>query len=244
MIVAHQLRRLGNSLYRFGFPVYRPLYHAFKSYADRSERALLRSLLEEGSIVVDAGANIGVYSRFFATCVGRTGVVHSFEPEPSNWARLRAALSHFENVRLNEMALSDHTGTSVLYVSDQLNVDHRAYASEGEERKTVPIRTTRLDDYVKPETRIDLLKLDIQGFELHALRGSEQILKENPKIKLLFEFWPYGLKQAGASGEDLVSHLRDRGFELFKISSDGLTPLRPSLVQEHPDSYLNIFASR
>ena len=244
MTTAHQLRRLGNSLYRFGFPIYRPLYRTFKAYADRSERALLRSILGEGSVVIDAGANIGVYSEFIADCVGRTGAVHSFEPEPQNCARLRAALAHLENIRINEMALSDQTGTSVLYLSEELNVDHRAYPSTDGKRNTLSIETIRLDDYLAPQTPVDLVKLDIQGFELHALRGAEQLLHSTPSINLLFEYWPYGLKQAGASGEELLSYLLSRGFKLSEISSSGLTRLRSSPVTEDPDSYFNIFASR
>ncbi len=204
----------------------------------------MRSILSEGSVVIDAGANIGVYSEFIADCVGSTGVVHSFEPEPLNCARLRAALGHRENVRINEMALSDQTGTSVLYLSEELNVDHRAYPSTDGNRSTLTIETTRLDDYLTPGAQVDLVKLDIQGFELHALRGAEQLLHSTPGIKLLFEYWPYGLKQAGASGDQLLSYLQSRGFKLSEISSTGLVGLRSAPVKEDPDSYFNIFASR
>ena len=73
-------------------------------------------------------------------------------------------------VRLNQLALSDRTGESVLYTSDNLNVDHRAYQTAGEPRKSVAIHSVRLDDYCMPEERVDFIKMDIQGFELHALR--------------------------------------------------------------------------
>ena len=76
---------------------------------------LLARNLGDGSVVVDAGANIGIYSEFLSKCVGPTGVVHSFEPDPDNFARLRAALSHAPNVRLNQLAVSDKTGESILY---------------------------------------------------------------------------------------------------------------------------------
>ncbi|MDQ3200263.1 MAG: FkbM family methyltransferase, partial [Verrucomicrobiota bacterium] len=233
MTAAHQARRLGNALYKFGFPVYRPLYRVFKSYADRAERQLLRRLLANGSIVIDAGANIGVYSQFLSACVGPAGVVHSFEPDPLNCERLRTALSGFSNIRINKLAVSDQTGDSLLYVSDDLNVDHRAYPSPDEDRRTVSIETTRLDDYVADKGRVDLLKLDIQGYELHALRGAQRVLADNPAIKILFEFWPYGLAQAGTRSEELVSYLQEQGFILKEISSDGLGPI-PS-VPGHED---------
>ena len=61
-----------------------------------------------------------------------------------------------------------------------------------------------LDDYFKPGERVDLIKMDIQGYELHALRGANRVLADNPDIKLLLEFWPYGLKQAGANWVELI----------------------------------------
>ena len=82
------LRGVGNKAYQHVFPVYRLLYRAFKIYTDRSERQLLRRTLFAGAVVVDAGANIGIYSEFLSRCVGPTGVVHSFEPSPDNFKRL------------------------------------------------------------------------------------------------------------------------------------------------------------
>jgi tRNA A58 N-methylase Trm61 len=85
---------------------------------DRAERQLLKSILSEGAAVVDAGANIGVYSQFLSHCVGPTGVVHSFEPSPDNFKRLRAATRKLSNVRLNQFAVSNKTGESPLYISE------------------------------------------------------------------------------------------------------------------------------
>jgi hypothetical protein len=119
---SNRAHRLGNTLYKRAFPIYRPLYRAYKAYSDRGERKLLASQLTSGCVVVDAGANIGIYSQFLAQCVGLAGVVHSFEPEPTNFARLHQALSHLPNVRLNQVAIGDTTGEGMLFISDALNV--------------------------------------------------------------------------------------------------------------------------
>jgi FkbM family methyltransferase len=245
MPLATIARRFGNELYRFAFPIYRPLYSVFKSYADRAERELLTRILAEGSVVVDAGANIGVYSEFLSKCVGPGGVVHSFEPDPNNFMRLREALASAPNVRANQLAVSDRTGESVLYISAELNVDHRAYSSEGETRRTLPIRSITLDDYFQPGERVDLIKMDIQGYELHALRGADRLLAENPGAKLLLELWPYGLMQAGASAEALLTFLRDRNFSIFlpKTNCDEL-PDYSIMRSAKVTHYLNIFAQR
>jgi FkbM family methyltransferase len=237
------LRGVGNRAYQHVFPIYRLLYRAFKAYTDRAERQLLRRILFAGRVVVDAGANIGIYSQFLSRCVGPTGTVHSFEPSPDNFKRLRAATSKLSNVRLNQLAVSDKTGESLLYISEELNVDHRAYPREGEPRRTLAIRSTRLDDYFKPGERVDLIKMDIQGYELHALRGAKRVLMDNPEIKLLLELWPYGLQQAGASCEELVQMLRALSMEPLLVSARGLIPFDSRDVRKDISWYVNLFAS-
>lgn len=237
-------RRIGNELYKAAFPIYRPLYSAFKRYADRVERRLIASHLVAGSVVADVGANIGIYSQFLAKCVGPAGSVHSFEPCPTNFARLHAALSRSPNVRLNQLAVSDETGDSLLYVSPELNVDHRLYASEGQARRAVSIQSIRLDDYFKPGTRVDLIKMDIQGYELHAVRGAKRVLADNPDIILLLEFWPHGLKQAGANWVDLMAALEEKDMIIRQVTSEGLIPFPSDAPSENADWYVNLFASR
>jgi FkbM family methyltransferase len=239
-----RVSRIGNKLYKAAFPIYRPLYSVFKAYVDRAERRLLARLVFPGSVVVDAGANIGIYSQFLSGCVGPAGMVHSFEPEPKNFARLRAAVASLPNVRVNQLALSDKTGDSLLYISEELNVDHHAYPSEGETRRTLSIRSTTLDDYFKFGDRVDFIKIDVQGYELHVLRGAKRVLEENPNIKLLLEFWPYGLEQAGAEWTDLVATLERQGLVIREFSKNGLMSFRVEAVEERPEWYVNLFASR
>ena len=241
---AHFGRRIGNELYKVAFPIYRPLYSVFKSYTDRTERRLLARNLSPGSVVVDAGANIGIYSRFLSSCVGSPGMVHSFEPDPENFARLHTEVASSPNVRVNQLALSDRTGDSLLYISEELNVDHRAYPTEGETRRTVSIRSTTLDDYFKSGERVDFIKMDLQGYELHALRGAKRVLQENPHMKLLLEFWPYGLKQAGVGWRDLVTTLERQGLVIWEFSKNRLRAFRVETVEERPEWYVNLFASR
>ncbi len=243
MAAASVLRVVGNKVYKHTFPIYRPLYRAFKAYTDRAERQLLRNILFPGAVVVDAGANIGIYSEFLARCVGPTGVVHSFEPSPENFERLRAATRNVANVQLSQAAVGERSGKSKLYISDRLNVDHRAYVTDGDSRRSVVIEMVALDDYFKSGERVDLIKMDIQGYELHALRGANRVLVDNPDIQLLLEFWPYGLKQAGARWIDLLATLKEKGMNIRQVSTSGLVPFDPSSASESADWYVNLFAS-
>ncbi len=237
------LSELSNRVYDRAFPIYVLCYRAFKAYADRAERKLLRTILSPGDVAVDAGANIGIYTRFLSLCVGPTGCVHSFEPSPENFRRLQAATRKLPNVRLSQAAVGESSRRSRLYISDKLNVDHRAYVPEGESRHTVPIEMIALDDYFKPGERVDLIKMDIQGYELHALRGANRVLADNPGIKLLFEFWPYGLKQAGASWVELIEALKQKRKLIQHVSGKGLTAFDFESINESEAWYVNLFAS-
>jgi FkbM family methyltransferase len=243
MPLASLVRGIGNKIYDHAFPIYRLSYRAFKAYTDRAERQLLRSILSAGAVVVDAGANIGVYSQFLSRCVGLTGVVHSFEPSPENFERLQSAMRKLANVRLCQAAVGECSGRSKLYVSDQLNVDHRTYATEGDSRRAVPIDIVALDVYFKPGQRVDFIKMDIQGYELHALRGANRVLADNPNAKLLLEFWPYGLKQAGTNWIELIDTLERQNMAVCQITRYGLVPFCAESVSENPDWYVNLFAS-
>jgi hypothetical protein len=73
MSATSALRRAANKVYERAFPIYRPLYATYKTYADRAERRLLRRILLPDAVIVGVGANIGIYSQFLSGCVGETG---------------------------------------------------------------------------------------------------------------------------------------------------------------------------
>jgi FkbM family methyltransferase len=237
------IQLIGNAAYKSAFPVYRPVYTTYKRFADRFERGLLRCNIAPGATVVDAGANIGIYSRFLADLVGLTGRVHSFEPDPENFQHLFTYLHHCHNIQLNHMAVGSHTGEISLYVSEHLNVDHRTYPTETHTHHPLSVQSIRLDDYFIPGSRVDLIKMDIQGYELHALDGAARILQDNPGVKLLLEFWPYGLKNAGRSAEELLRFLTEKQFELLTLCQGRTEALSyPINSDSGPSEYFNIFA--
>ena len=241
---ASVLRTFGNKLYQHAFPIYRPLYAAYKAYADRAERQLVRQLLVPGAVAVDAGANIGIYSQFLARCVGPTGAVYCFEPASQNFERLRAVARGFSNMYPLQAAVGERSRKSELCLSDTLNVDHRTYLTGNSARRVVQIEMVALDDYFKPGQRVDFIKMDIQGYELHALRGAGRVLADNPAAKLLLELWPYGLKQAGTNWIDLIDAIKSRGMTVSEVTKHGLVPVQSSAITEDADFYVNLFASQ
>src|SRR3972149_1202330 len=156
----------------------------------------MREVVHRGMTVVDVGANIGVYTRYLARLVGPDGRVIAIEPSPVNCMRLRSMVVDFSNVRIISGAASEFSGEMILYVSSIANIDHRTYETD-EQREKVMVQAYRLDEVLEEYKHVDFIKMDIQGYELHALRGLENTLRNNPDLNIILEFWPYGLRKAG-----------------------------------------------
>ena len=76
------------------------------------------------------------------------------------------------------------------------------------------------------------------------MRGANRVLADNPDLKLLLEFWPYGLKQAGVNWVELLDTLQDKNMLVSEITNRGLVPFRAGSVRETREWYVNLFASR
>ncbi len=235
--------RVGEKLSRHAYFLYKPLYSVYKGITDRQARKLIRKSVRKDMTVVDVGANIGIYTRFLCQVVGPSGKVIAVEPSPTNCKRLRNTVAGFANVQVVQGAATDYNGKIPLYLSSMVNVDHRTYET-GEPRERIVVPAYRLDDVLGDFEQIHLIKMDIQGFELHALRGLEGTLEKNPAIGLIIELWPYGLRRAGTDPKDLISFLRDRGFELRVVEKNMTQDLRHEVESDCETDYWNIFAQR
>jgi FkbM family methyltransferase len=180
-----------------------------------AEGRFLMNQITEGSSVVDIGANIGYYTLQFARKVGSRGHVYAFEPDPQNFILLKKNIevNGYKNVTPVQMAVSDVSGVTRLYLSLENKGDHRIFESD-ESRSSVEIQSTLLDDYFRgSENKIDLIKMDVQGAEYRALMGMQGVLSRNPGIVLVTEFWPYGLIQSNADPKAYLDLLLSHGFE-------------------------------
>jgi FkbM family methyltransferase len=134
----------------------------------------LLAVLREGMTAFDVGAHSGYYTLMMSRAVGRSGRVFAFEPNALNAAYLRrhVALNRLTNIQVVETAITDREGT-VHFRDDGYN---SRIAQTGRQ-----VRTTRLDSFPIP----DLVKMDIEGAEVLALRGASKLLKCRQTIFLL-----------------------------------------------------------
>jgi len=225
-------------------PLYRVMYGCWKRVTDRHERRLMRDTVRPGMIVIDVGANIGVHTRLLSTLVGVNGVVHAIEPAPRNCERLRHAMKNARNVRVHQAAASDNAADLLLHLSRKSNADHRVFDS-GDGRESIRIESIRLDDCIPTGQPVGFIKIDVQGHELQALRGTRRIVSESPAIRILMEFWPFGLRRAGIDPAELLQEIRVMGLAIDGIGGGPALPADLLQIdQNDPTRYCNLVLSR
>ncbi len=221
------------------------MYTVFKKNQDAFEISLLKSHIKKGDVVIDVGANIGFYSEIFSELVAENGRVYCFEPDEKNFLHLKNRTGQFQNVSIYHKAVSEKTHTLKIYTSKLLNVDHRTYKPDDYDKET-DVEAVALDTFLNLP-KADFIKIDIQGFEMNAMQGMVTLLK-SPNIKILSEFWPYGLKKAGSNITEYFNFLETHGFNLSLIDGNKLMTLTAEIVSSYMDLpenvYMNIFAEK
>jgi FkbM family methyltransferase len=189
-----------------------------------AETAFIRSLLRPGMRVVDAGANLGAYAHLFARCVGPTGRVTAFEPDPTLFAALEtnARNNQLPQLQAHRLALGAHAGRAKLNHGFFNSGDNRLAAPDVTTGTGLEITVTTLDDFLDG-TPVDFIKIDVQGWEEHALRGMVRTLAANPHVQLYLELWPHGLCNIGSSPASLLALLTEMGFQ-FEIRPGNQAP--------------------
>ena len=184
---------------------------------------LVANELRPGDTVLDLGAHIGYYTLLFARLVGPGGRVVALEPDPDNFALLErnVALNGYRNISAYNLAAAEGPGRRALYKSADNAGDHRLHAAEAG-RSAVPVDAVAVDDLFRDRGNIGFVKMDVQGSEGSALEGMAGLLARSPRVKMMLEFWPFGLARAGYGALRLLDRLRALGFRVYEADeADG-----------------------
>ena len=239
---SYPLFRMANVVYKYAFWLYYPVYVLYKNISDRNEMSFVRRSVKPGNRVVDIGANIGIYTKRLAKLTGPGGEVYAFEPHPRNFALLLKLTRGLLMIRAYPAAISDQTGTIQLYVSTDLNVDHRTYQT-AEKRTKQQVACYSLDSFLQ-EKPVDFIKMDIQGSEYNALLGMQKTMCNNPRLTMLMELWPYGLSEAGSSCKAVIDLLRESRFFLYLVKRGGLVEFSEHLIGCNEHDYYSLYATK
>lgn len=222
-----------------------PLYYYPNNYSEVKELKLFARLAARSEFILDVGANTGVYT-VLSSVVNRDCEIWAFEPYTSNFERLKLNLSlnNIENVVLIQKALGDERRTIKISVpdngqicdtvsanSDFSNLFYKEFITYEE----VEVEQVKLDEIIPKDKKVDLIKIDVESYEIPVLKGASEILERmSPVIQCEIlveetrtEFYAQVLKPLGyncymmlkdglAFTESLKSNIEGRDFLFTK----------------------------
>jgi FkbM family methyltransferase len=197
-------------------------YLAYKRLLEAGPTAKLGTLVEPGSTVIDAGANIGFFAIRFGRWVGPSGRVVAIEPEARNVETLRRRVRRAGltgTVECVQAVAAAQDGELRLAVNPTHPGDHQI-AAEGE-----PVRAVTLDALAEGESRrTSLVKIDVQGAETLVIDGARNLL-ESDRPALFVEVDDEGLRAFDSSARELFETLARLGYEPHRLTRRGIEPV-------------------
>jgi FkbM family methyltransferase len=187
--------------------------------------------LKEGDVVLDVGANVGIYSLLASEVIGPKGKVYAFEPTPSTYDALQRNF-HYNHVESQciciRKGLSDKNSVGRV-ASPELAKRYQSgdafnYIETVDISPTDAgaIELTTIDEFARANeiTRIDVIKIDIEGAELLCLKGAEAFLRSKDRPIILFEAIDDNSKRFGYSAMDVILYLSQYGyrFEVVELN--------------------------
>lgn len=192
---------------------------------------LMRRVIRPGDFVIDGGANIGFFTMVLSRLVSDHGHVEAFEPSVLNFKKLRAniELNKVENVTaINRALWSEDTEVTLHQALDSGSSSLMPF--EGV-LNHVKVGALTLDNWcLNYEHKPRLLKLDIEGAELHALIGAGQMLTRGIDF-ITCELNLVALNNFGTTQMDLRDYMAGKGYSTFLLSDSGERPAMVSREQ-------------
>lgn len=179
---------------------------------------LFKTAVQRGLVVLDIGAHLGYYSLLAARAGAR---VFSFEPDP------RAFRYLVRNIQANGLAncvvpvpkaVSDRTGRAELFLDNNDAPAQNSLFLRTREAGRIDVDTIRLDEFLDEAVVVDVIKMDIEGAELHALKGMERVIaRASGRLTMFIECNGPCLRCAGHSAGQLIDWLRAHGFSVMVV---------------------------
>ena len=216
----------------------------FTGKFEAQETAVFRALLRPGMTFVDVGGNWGYFTLLAASLVGKSGRVIAFEPDPRIHALLKdnIARNGLSHVTPLEIAASSETGTLTLsgYQEDTNNygvsrvIDPSSLENGGRPGiRTFTVAARQVDAVLDDlgVAGVDLLKMDIEGAEVFALRGMTNGLAAHRYRRIVLELHPALLKEHGQTAQEAFDLVKSAGYRAWRIDHSPATTRRVAYIE-------------
>lgn len=177
---------------------------------------LKESILEPGESILECGAHHGVTACYIAKSIGPKGKIISFEPSPSNCRVIKKnlGLNNLNNVRVENKAIGEKPGSIRFSYFPNATIQSSKIG-------TMPVDVVNIDSYL--DEKPTLLKLDIEGYEVEALKGAQKVLATKPKLAI--EIHTEQLPDFQHTVKDVFDQLDLTDYECTVMYPDGFKPL-------------------
>ncbi len=197
-------------------------HYLFFGFEDNGIQKLF-SLCHEKSNVLDIGANIG-WTVLNLAQIAKQGKVLGFEPDPYNFERCsdNISLNDFKNLLAFPVGLGNANFQVDMEIRTPSNRGGNRIAPAGASASR-PVQIVKLDDFVPAQelNRVDLIKMDVEGYELNVLRGAKGILMKHKPI-LFIELDDNNLRDQGDSALALTEFLLGVGYKEIIEAESGV----------------------
>jgi len=216
----------------------------YRLRVEPAEIAFVRATLRPGQQAVDIGAHKGGYLYWMRRAVGPAGKVFAFEIQPDLAAELRRAFSGDPAVIVEQLGVSDKTGTALAQIPSAKAACGATIEPRRDAVRQLEVRTVALDDYfaARQDVRVALIKCDVEGHEQRVFEGAERILREHRPV-LVFEC--ESRHRGGQPIDAVFEWLRARGYRgSFFLGGQRreLASFTPELQRDpHHKPYVNNF---
>jgi FkbM family methyltransferase len=190
---------------------------------------LLTLPFADDDVVLDIGANIGWYSIVLKNNIRRKVTFYAFEPEPLNFQLLtkNIAHNHITNIEAVNKAVAETSGQSTLFLYHPKNSGrHSLLDINPQTNKSIQVETVNIEDFLKGRgvdfKKVKLIKIDIEGYEVFALQGASEILKQLPYM--FIEYSPTLISQVGKLPADFIRWLSAFEFNFYNIEGEKPSP--------------------
>lgn len=197
----------------------------FLDYYDRRGIEYIKMHFRANNTFIDIGANVGSYSLVASGLAGKSGKVYAFEPVSHVYRQLsqNIELNNISNIIAEPLAIYEQKKLLDIHVSDLENTGMSSiFRHDHESGETQRVQAIVFDDYVMEHDirEIQIIKMDIEGAELHALKGMQMVLK-NLRPCLIIELSPTALENAPTDSQDIISYLAGFNYSPRGINSKG-----------------------
>lgn len=192
---------------------------------EKDTTELFKKIIKPGMTVADIGGHIGYFTRLFSELASPNGKVFAFEPDPQNLSFLKRNTAGLRNVAIVEAAVSDTTGVIDFYEVEGSTACHSTIPSSAPSKK-LSVKAVTLDQFAKEHAVVfDVIKIDIEGSEMHAFAGMRELLGSGRPLAVVSELNPNALMRAGTSAPEMIALFASLGFSAYAILPEKQVPL-------------------